>query len=181
MTTATVEALTAEVRALMVGKRQVTLSVYRQLDYVSVDDLEPFGRVNVEDTGWIGLVGRRQDSGELARARVSNPGGSVYVDDVDLDFDLALPVRCINARRHQLRLAESFLLPFSQPSRGMTQVEIPAHLLEPCPGGQCGCNATWDPGPQRVHIQEAVDVVNEHKRKCEEIKRLPLIVLAGLK
>ena len=31
-TTATVETLTAEVRVLMVGSRQVTLSVYNQLD-----------------------------------------------------------------------------------------------------------------------------------------------------
>lgn len=33
-TTATVETLTAEVRALMVGSRQVTMSVYNQLDRV---------------------------------------------------------------------------------------------------------------------------------------------------
>lgn len=49
--TATVEALTAEVRVLMVGNRQVTLSVFRQLDEViadneSVEEFEPFGRVN---------------------------------------------------------------------------------------------------------------------------------------
>lgn len=47
---ATVEVLTAEVRTLMVGSRQVTLSVYRQLDEVSpwtdhISTFEPFGRV----------------------------------------------------------------------------------------------------------------------------------------
>lgn len=52
--TATVETLTAEVRTLMVGSRQVTLSVYRQLDSVSPypslfitdHNFSPFGRVN---------------------------------------------------------------------------------------------------------------------------------------
>ena len=34
MTTATVETLTAEVRVLAVGNRQITLSVAKQLDFV---------------------------------------------------------------------------------------------------------------------------------------------------
>jgi hypothetical protein len=42
---ATVEALTAEVRVLMVGSRQITLSVVRQLDKVAPELIEPFGRV----------------------------------------------------------------------------------------------------------------------------------------
>jgi hypothetical protein len=42
---ARVDVLTAEVRALMVGSRQVTLSVYRQLDATAAEDCEPFGRV----------------------------------------------------------------------------------------------------------------------------------------
>lgn len=50
MPTATVEVLTAEVRVLMVGNRQVTLSVYRQLDIVSTGEIEPFGRVR--DVKW---------------------------------------------------------------------------------------------------------------------------------
>jgi hypothetical protein len=46
MTSATVELLTAQVRILQVGSRQVTLSVYRQLDQVPADEIEPFGRVH---------------------------------------------------------------------------------------------------------------------------------------
>lgn len=42
---ATVEVLTAEVRVLMVGSRQVTLSVARQLDEVEPDEITPFGRI----------------------------------------------------------------------------------------------------------------------------------------
>ncbi|MCX2712050.1 hypothetical protein [Mycolicibacterium sp. J2] len=45
--TATVETLTAEVRTLVVGSRQVTLSVAKQLDYVPLDQLTVFGRIKL--------------------------------------------------------------------------------------------------------------------------------------
>ena len=71
-TTARVEVLTAEVRVLQVGRRQVTLSVYRQLDRVDPDEIEPFGRVNVEapSGSWLGerqveVVGRHVETGAL--------------------------------------------------------------------------------------------------------------------
>lgn len=44
-TTATVETLTAEVRVLMVGKRQITQSVYQQLDFEAFPNVSCFGRV----------------------------------------------------------------------------------------------------------------------------------------
>jgi hypothetical protein len=71
--TATVEVLTAEVRVLMVGSRQVTLSVYNQLDHVRPDDIDPFGRVRPRDAepGWVCVVGaskRDTDRGTLVRS-----------------------------------------------------------------------------------------------------------------
>lgn len=48
--TATVEVLTAQVRVLMVGSRQVTLSVYRQLDWADPREMTPFGRIRDEVT-----------------------------------------------------------------------------------------------------------------------------------
>jgi hypothetical protein len=74
-TTATVQTLTAEVRVLMVGSRQVTLSVYRQLDYCPPDEIEMFGRVRADKTlpsGCIELVGRTSD-GALAASRTFPP------------------------------------------------------------------------------------------------------------
>jgi hypothetical protein len=65
---ATVETLTAEVRVLMVGSRQVTLSVFRQLDWIDYDECEPFGRVN-EGEGRV-VVGKHILSGVLARAKL---------------------------------------------------------------------------------------------------------------
>jgi hypothetical protein len=49
MATATVEVLTAEVRVLMVGSRQVTMSVYGQLDTVPLIAMTPFGRVRIRE------------------------------------------------------------------------------------------------------------------------------------
>lgn len=66
-----VQVLTAEVRALMVGSRQVTMSVYNQLDFVPYGQIEPFGRVNprgVEGND-IYVVGKDGLTGSLVRAR----------------------------------------------------------------------------------------------------------------
>lgn len=81
--TATVETLTAEVRVLMVGSRQVTLSVYRQLDHVpGLKQMEAFGRVRglkpVKDEYGNGIievevVGRSLKTGELCRTTVEWP------------------------------------------------------------------------------------------------------------
>lgn len=71
--TATVEVLAAEVRVLMVGSRQVTLSVYAQLDMVDVDYIEPFGRVHFRkrDAGnFVDLVGKDSRTGVLVRSSV---------------------------------------------------------------------------------------------------------------
>jgi hypothetical protein len=67
---ATVEVLTAEVRVLMVGSRQVTLSVYGQLDKVSPDQIRPFGRVAPRDAlpGRIYVIGKKSDGHELVRS-----------------------------------------------------------------------------------------------------------------
>jgi hypothetical protein len=46
---ATVQVLTAEVRVLQVGSRQVTLSVVRQLDWAEPASVQPLGRVRTGD------------------------------------------------------------------------------------------------------------------------------------
>ena len=75
ITAARVEVLTAEVRVLMVGSRQVTLSVHAQLDQVKRwADIDPFGRVAPRDadSDYVYVVGastRDADPGTLVRAR----------------------------------------------------------------------------------------------------------------
>lgn len=87
VTTAEVQTLTAEVRVLMVGNRQVTLSVARQLDEFHLgiepaEHFEPFGRVRtglktlqLDSNLWRDTmitpqwewVGRHAQSGDLVR------------------------------------------------------------------------------------------------------------------
>lgn len=72
--TATVQALTAEVRVMMVGSRQVTMSVYKQLDKVEPNDLaEIFGRVHPtghEPNVSLHVVGR-SSAGSLVSSSMS--------------------------------------------------------------------------------------------------------------
>lgn len=74
--TATVETLTAEVRVLMVGSRQVTMSVYNQLDHADIVEIEwpPFGRVHPRDTAMdtVYVVGRHRGTGALVRCHLVN-------------------------------------------------------------------------------------------------------------
>jgi hypothetical protein len=77
--TAHIEVLTAEVRTLMVGSRQVTLSVYRQLDWASPDQCEPFGRVRDskdDDFERTYIVGRGTTTGSLIRSSCWPPRAS---------------------------------------------------------------------------------------------------------
>lgn len=84
--TATVEVLAAEVRVLMVGSRQVTLSVYRQLDEVEPENIEPFGRVRdaKDDEGVYVYVVGSDDTGALVRSRQTHfvRGAAFYADDL---------------------------------------------------------------------------------------------------
>ena len=68
---ARVETVTAEVRVLMVGSRQVTMSVYSQLDEVWPEAITPFGRVAPRDKqdGWLYVVGSSA-AGHLVRSRL---------------------------------------------------------------------------------------------------------------
>lgn len=77
VTTATVETLTAEVRTLMVAGRQVTLSMYRQLDGTQPPYIEPWGRVGLDARqNGIRVVGARIGGprpGELVRCELTYP------------------------------------------------------------------------------------------------------------
>ncbi len=75
-TTATVQTLAAEVRVLQVGSRQVTMSVFKQLDFKPLDEVDVLGRVKLPtkdgDTD-IHLVGRLRTTGALVRVCVPQP------------------------------------------------------------------------------------------------------------
>lgn len=70
--TATVEVLTAEVHVVKVGSRQVTMSVFRQLDIIDHDLIFPFGRVRPTSSSGshIWVIGRDDDD-NLVRSHVA--------------------------------------------------------------------------------------------------------------
>ena len=91
ITAARVEVLTAEVRVLMVGSRQVTLSVYGQLDYAKPDQIEPFGRVR---------TGRAHCSDEWGGVSRGCPGDCIDVVGRDSDgHACALVLRALGLPR----------------------------------------------------------------------------------
>lgn len=74
---AEVQTLTAEVHVLMVGNRQVTLSMAYQLDQVLTTDIVPFGRVSLQGKNhapgmWV--IGACKPSGELVVSRAEFHG-----------------------------------------------------------------------------------------------------------
>ncbi|OBI42991.1 hypothetical protein [Mycobacterium colombiense] len=65
---------TAEVRVLTVDSQQVTIGVARQLDFAPLDEIDPFGRLNVPlgDNEVISadVLGRHRETGALVRSGV---------------------------------------------------------------------------------------------------------------
>jgi hypothetical protein len=85
---ATVEVLTAEVRVLMVGSRQITLSVARQLDQADPAEIQPFGRVAPKGSqpGYVYVIGKHAGTGALVRARTPvRPDEIIYAAQVAAD------------------------------------------------------------------------------------------------
>lgn len=84
MTTATVETLTAEVRVLMVGNRQVTLSVAKQLDRVHPMNRQftPMGRIRIASgrmdawTQRLVVIGRWEDGNLVVAEWPDRPYGA---------------------------------------------------------------------------------------------------------
>lgn len=67
---ATVITLTAEVKTLVLGARQVTLGVFAQLDQVPPEEIIPFGRVSPpgEKEPVVQVVGKHRETGTLVRS-----------------------------------------------------------------------------------------------------------------
>lgn len=182
--TAMVETLTAEVRVVMVGNRQITQSVAKQLDRVGLDELSIFGRVKVTIDGHDEhVIGRRIGGSDLvlasfdsyARARIcvvdlggiaSEIGGS------------ALPVMCGRSSGR----GRSQRLDFYG-----TEVIIPDMFMtyRNCGPAYCECVAGWDArgslGEIRRQVNEWSEVEAARVARNTAASKTPLIVLAGLR
>jgi hypothetical protein len=88
ITTATVEVQQASIHVVKIAGRKVTTSVWRQLDRVEPDEIEPFGRVqDAKDEkasqGTQVFVIGRGDDGSLVRS--STPNSSTMKHEIFLD------------------------------------------------------------------------------------------------
>jgi hypothetical protein len=171
--TATVETLTAEVRVLMVGNRQVTLSVARQLDWVTLHELKPFGRVRLNGDSDRQVIGRGHATGALVLASYEVYFGPLMI----LPGDVPGPLRVcatVPASDDLVRLAfDGHALRVSEECVERC-TQHPRWSAEHC--------ASWNAAPAvldalRARIAEAESVNALHR----DAARLPLIVLAGLR
>lgn len=171
--TATVETLTAEVRVLMVGSRQVTLSVYRQLDRHPSDQVRPFGRVSdKQDESRYGcrnvfVVGCDVTTGVLVRSEhfVVDPKPQRYKELIDR--------RDIKSGRSYTNQRNS-VQPFSAERRKEERRQVHSRRVQHGSG-------VWVWAESMDEYKERVSAWEEAVSKYKEWTSLPLIVLAGLR
>lgn len=198
--TATVETLTAEVRVLMVGSRQVTLSVARQVDTIPIVRLNPFGRVSMGD-GKPDVIGVDQTTGALctsyAKATIRERAAIIISDH---EIPRLKPLRCKYSQKSYPGSGEINLIFEGHPIWLLDEDMEDRHRTDKahCAGKDCtpGKYCTdwghcsdecqyWNPRDYRADIREQVA---EHRQRwikqLEAIaaaKAMPLIVLAGLR
>jgi hypothetical protein len=204
--TATVAVLTAEVRVLMVGSRQVTLSVYRQLDRVDPMEIEieAFGRVSDSyDEKWareleyghmVFVIGREPETGALVRSyREWATPWSVAINDLVVTAQWGQLPRHINVDGRKAEVHAPALEGWK--SCNGTAVWIPED------GGSWGCTERGSVGlvkegakckewhftspeaeAEAEHRVRAMRARVETERQAfADWEDLPLIVLAGLR
>ena len=170
---ATVEVLTAEVRVLMVGSRQVTLSVYRQLDETEPGEISPFGRVAPREAepGYTYVVGASAGGTLVRSRRVSSPVLARRARDTDDRARWA-------AERERLR-------------RAVAEIPRPdgayAHAGDSARAGQIHdrlvylCRLLRDDDRTPAEFAEDAETLTACAAAAAPWDALPLIVLAGLR
>jgi len=185
--TAEVEVLTAEVRVLMVGSRQVTLSVARQLDTVPLDQLVPFGRVRTGHEEWDEgtVIGKHHATGVLVRARYAlEPSPVVPVVTGDLAGLLAV---CPRAHRFAHHLGgPAYDRPITVRYRDrILRVDYAVTESLPDDGRHHHCVVTGCDACDAHGLDAALRAcIAAHDRTValhRQQRALPLIVLAGLR
>ena len=184
--TATVETLTAEVRVLMVGNRQITQSVAKQLDRVKLSQLEVFGRVRLSGEDHL-VIGRHLDGGQLVTANY-RPSTGAFCGVVELGLGMPeeeYPVVC-NADIPNSYAPSRLLLhldgdPFQIDERDVRRCDVFGHYHH-ASSERCG---GWDPRSCLELIRGQLREQREQHDLWAELNNAaiasPLIVLAGLR
>jgi hypothetical protein len=182
--TATVETLTAEVRVLMVGKRQITLSVAKQLDMVKYDDLTVFGRIRMSDDQL--LIGA-DPNGNLATAKIPDACGPC--DVLDTVFIQNLPAKVhVSMGLYQQNV---YTPPFRcDSSQGPLTVQLYFTTMEWRSDLPDGVKVDWmgQEGAIRAQVEKTIAARQVASARYQavmaqraEALAAPLIVLAGLR
>lgn len=185
ITTAHIETLTATVNTLVVGSRQITLSVAKQLDMFKLPYLKVMGRVRID---------RYQDDLVIGTA----PNGSLALSQIKLacNWDLGpcfvLPPESIRACRGfsrdqrdvHLSLEAKFeterLHSFRVNREACVWCDNADHLFEPgCAIQVVGSMSIYPDMKARVLAWDAAAA--DDRARCEDARSAPLIVLAGLR
>lgn len=191
-TTTTIETLTAEVRALMIGKRQVTLSVYRQLDTIPWSEIEPFGRVrdSKDDEYAINVIGRNRENNALVRSAIRRDS---WLEPAPEQFShwlfhrgtadkraIVFPVGASHGRTLQWSIQRTKHYPGT--ICGFTCDAASRHELDHN-ARQAGefCDLDRLEAEWRWFADNRVDTLIPRELEFQAAERLPLIVLAGLR
>lgn len=196
-TTATVETLTAEVRTLVVGSRQVTMSVFNQLDKVDPDQIEPMGRVapREREFGYVHVVGRHVTTGALVSSR--RPGAASVIKDLaerhygiwNLSYALTMAERKESATDSPLTAAEADLVAAKRDAAEGKSWRTPSSV-EYAERMHAEAAARHAEAKERVaQLTHAVQEANSNAAAlsrtmtelAEQWSALPLVVLAGLR
>ena len=183
--TATIETLTAEVRTLVVGSRQVTLSIAKQLDIVDLSRLRVFGRVHIsKDPNYV--IGADTD-GTLALSKYTN--GYMYFDRPLIgpcDHDGGHIIVCATGRQQNGQVYRLTLdgVEFEILTDATQPCGIEGHTSryrgndpDECDGWQTNGHRDQISQSLQSQLAEQADKKALHKAAAES----PLIVLAGLK
>lgn len=199
---ARVDLLTAEVRTVMVGSRQVTLSVYRQLDTIEPESIEAMGRVRDSQDKEDGLyvIGRHRETGALTRSHFPAPSSEVLlkldtqavIETIALlsqeDDDDVSPIdtdtRIINSSSGRRLYAKDIAV--AQDADCVIRVRRYAHNAQSAQSARYWRYAYGHAEGRREIIAAAEEELIRQRelRKFQETHHwdeLPLIVLAGLR
>lgn len=165
---AKIEVLTAKVRVITMGNRQVTLSVYRQLDDVDHDEIIPFGRVrdNRDSDNYLHIIGSDND-GNLVKSSMACPDSHI----------------CIY---YNGRIIKPFWPQYSffQDNRDyeikIDGIKYPIYIAYDYTGYRYKL-VKEVPEILSLHIKGVSDNLDKAWLKYATLESLPLIVLAGLK
>jgi len=209
-TTATVETLTASVHVLMVGNRQITLSVARQLDREAYSALEPMGRVRLSNDLGCHIIGRRLADGALVIA--AHPEGG-YWELPELRDGVTVCSRVKRSKRRQTHwlvdlpnARQAFVLDTAETrckvehrAHWTSPNSADVHTWDPSHSAITGHQGPWTHHPETPQCEPAVDWQDgaevaavrvwdqlksdyQHdESELREAQALPLIVLAGLR